>query len=1441
MKTFAANEKQSTSNGHKSHHSLYRSMDPAQQIAMRKILRPDEVQAKSVTDENDGNYVIEANRVMEGLSGGAALLQKSESEEPDEELQRQPEDEEDEPVQTKLTIGKPNDKYEKEADSIADQVMTMPDLKLQRQPEYEDEEEKLQAEPLVDQITPLVQRQEDHPEEEETIQCEFIQHQAEDEDEQCQTKQKSDAVNSPSQMTNTASKAIADKGSGRPLNPQTKSRLESGIGADFSSVRVHNDSSARDAAKGLKARAFTHKNDIWLGEGQSPDDVKLMAHEATHVVQQNAAPGLSNKVSRKTYSNLHIVQRESLNQTGTAGKAKGEQSTAPGVVELKGKPKLVPGESIDAWLDRQPQKTGSVNMQFGGFAKGKVKLIKRDRGYKIDQGFLPAKHEMFAKTGETAQQLQPGLIINTNKSGDAITGYVGLRAGSKIPKGSQDFVRKLRSAPDLIGLQGFGVSKFPKITNEIKDGSLELGLSDVPLALGRILNGTFSLGANEEKITSFSGNLSVDVPKLATVNMELDRTPEGKTKGKVDAAVQLTKNINGNVIVVWDDGNLSGEGSVGYAGDKFSGKVTLKVMERDKAEQLEQQKKAPEKEVVQKSASKGKSKAKPDYVLFGEGELDVTFSDWLGGKAQVIIDQKGFLTVIGKITPKDFELFPQKDYVKKLFKVEARASYGIPVVGNIFIFANIGADAFAKIGPGKFYKISIDGTYSNDPKKAKDFSIKGSFNISAAAGLRLRGEAGAGLEILAHDIKAGAGINGLAGIRGYAEATPVIGYREKPAPTAEDKKGEFYIRGDLEIAAQPFLGLSGDLFVEVDAPWWSPVPDKKWTWPLGGKEWPIGGSFGLNANIDYVFGSGKAPAVELKPVEFDSSKFLTDLYADKAQPTSKKADKPGTWKEKNTKDAPPSKEAKTGNAKLGKAEALPAAKSKVKPAVGKKDVKPANPNSRTANGKTVKEYQKEARQKEGKPDLKSPMKGKGKEGKTGKADTKKDKQDKWQRGVKVVKQTLSYAEKTGIDQKELNGILKKIMKRKEYGFNQLYAKESPKDKQKWTVFGAMSPVEQILTLAKSKMKFGEKKFVNNAGEEHVLSISGEGKTAKLLMASNSKGPLRIYLADLKIVKSDPRYNAMEEAKRLASKTLADVGGTSDQERSKNVEDDLNKLSIALKTLASNLSLPLPPKAKLKYSDDRSGVGKYSKLDTITTENSTVGTKPSGSTKEFDQLRAHGLTSGAGIDKWVRMHLVSEELGGKGVKENWVPAPNSVNTGTQVLSQFEAPLKRLLYKGSKGANGKDSPSVIWVKGEVLDTHAPDASTYKLKDFPSTVEFTAGLYFPKGKKWEKDTKARFKENVPIRKPDKGKLPSLSIASYTALSAVEGGEIFTRTMTKIMKVVSKGGNEPYRSVANMINRIKNHSKDPKRNYSRLYKKFDDSKQKIKDLVKNKKIRVG
>jgi len=142
-------------------------------------------------------------------------------------------------AQAKLTVGQPNDKYEQEANRVADQVMAMPDPKLQRQPENEEEEETLETKPLADHITPLVQRQEEPPEEEE---------------ETAQAK----GNGGPSTVSPVVeSDANSLRGDGQPLPVSTRAFLEPRFGVDFSGVRVNTDSKAAEIAESINARAFT--------------------------------------------------------------------------------------------------------------------------------------------------------------------------------------------------------------------------------------------------------------------------------------------------------------------------------------------------------------------------------------------------------------------------------------------------------------------------------------------------------------------------------------------------------------------------------------------------------------------------------------------------------------------------------------------------------------------------------------------------------------------------------------------------------------------------------------------------------------------------------------------------------------------------------------------------------------------------------------------------------------------------------------------------------------------------------------------------------------------------------------------------------------------------------------------------------------------------------
>ncbi len=81
---------------------------------------------------------------------------------------------------------------------------------------------------------------------------------------------------------------LGSPGTGAPLDPAVQVRVEQHLGVDLGAVRVHQGPEVSAAAAELQARAFTVGADIFLGEGQSAADLELMAHEATHVVQQQA-------------------------------------------------------------------------------------------------------------------------------------------------------------------------------------------------------------------------------------------------------------------------------------------------------------------------------------------------------------------------------------------------------------------------------------------------------------------------------------------------------------------------------------------------------------------------------------------------------------------------------------------------------------------------------------------------------------------------------------------------------------------------------------------------------------------------------------------------------------------------------------------------------------------------------------------------------------------------------------------------------------------------------------------------------------------------------------------------------------------------------------------------------------------------------------------------
>jgi hypothetical protein len=74
---------------------------------------------------------------------------------------------------------------------------------------------------------------------------------------------------------------------GAPLPVAVKSPLAHSFSIDLTPIRVHTDARAQLTVRSFNTRAFAYGHHIFLGPGESPNDLRLMSHEVAHVVQQS--------------------------------------------------------------------------------------------------------------------------------------------------------------------------------------------------------------------------------------------------------------------------------------------------------------------------------------------------------------------------------------------------------------------------------------------------------------------------------------------------------------------------------------------------------------------------------------------------------------------------------------------------------------------------------------------------------------------------------------------------------------------------------------------------------------------------------------------------------------------------------------------------------------------------------------------------------------------------------------------------------------------------------------------------------------------------------------------------------------------------------------------------------------------------------------------------
>jgi hypothetical protein len=146
-----------------------------------------------------------------------------------------------------------------------------------------EEEEEIQTKSMPGRIANRIQRA---LEEEEQVQREA----APEEEEEIQTNRSVGAIGGPASPELEQSLSQS-RGSGSPLAHGVRGRMENAFGVDFGGVRIHSDARADSLSRSIQARAFTRGQDIFLRQGEyrpaSSEGQRLLAHELTHVVQQN--------------------------------------------------------------------------------------------------------------------------------------------------------------------------------------------------------------------------------------------------------------------------------------------------------------------------------------------------------------------------------------------------------------------------------------------------------------------------------------------------------------------------------------------------------------------------------------------------------------------------------------------------------------------------------------------------------------------------------------------------------------------------------------------------------------------------------------------------------------------------------------------------------------------------------------------------------------------------------------------------------------------------------------------------------------------------------------------------------------------------------------------------------------------------------------------------
>jgi peptidoglycan hydrolase-like protein with peptidoglycan-binding domain len=219
-------------------------------------------------------------------------------------------------VQAKLTVGPANDRFEQEADAVADRVMRMEQPSAASQPVSDAPSVSgLRTSPLSSPANPYVAMYTAQPDDplESAWFCSGCSEPATvdrgtPDDDLQRSARGGDMAGGLEVGGHIESGVGLLQNGGEPLATSERGFFEPRFGTDFSGVRIHSDSHADRLARALGAEAFTIGSHIALRGGHDVGTTagrRLLAHELTHVVQQSGGTGPRGGTVRRTIGDGH--------------------------------------------------------------------------------------------------------------------------------------------------------------------------------------------------------------------------------------------------------------------------------------------------------------------------------------------------------------------------------------------------------------------------------------------------------------------------------------------------------------------------------------------------------------------------------------------------------------------------------------------------------------------------------------------------------------------------------------------------------------------------------------------------------------------------------------------------------------------------------------------------------------------------------------------------------------------------------------------------------------------------------------------------------------------------------------------------------------------------------------------------------------------------------